>query len=455
LRIISPKESGGVEIKCEKTIKSCSAVQIPVFVALVEASNFIFSMVTDARVSRQLARLGGVYRDPARVNRDASSLLKSSVGSHLQPISAVYADDSGDTQTVLVLQGTIAIHFRGNTYQLLVDMYLVPGYPNRPPVCYVRLAPNMYLKENHRHVGSDGKVYMPYLHEWRPGTHNLVEMTVAMSSVFSADPPVFSRPAPAPAASAVVLTTTQPPAYLSTSIPSTAASATTSYTPHQQQQQPAWISQQEQLEAMMAREAAEANAAAEAARRAEQEEREQEERQKAVKAYEEAQLKQVKAAVTAKIQTHCREQAALTKQLVKEDRIDQQRLLSTHPETIEAQIKVFQTKKADFERKHTVVAARTAEIQDWLQQHENNKKGVVQQKSIDDICVPETAIHRQMLDLAAENASISDALYFLDRALYKDQLTVTEHLRQVRKLAKQQFLVRAHLLKIQQSQLAR
>jgi len=55
-----------------------------------------------------------------------------------------------------------------------------------------------------------------------------------------------------------------------------------------------------------------------------------------------------------------------------------------------------------------------------------------------------------MLQLAAENASISDALYFLDRALYAGSLNPTQHLRQVRKLAKQQFLVRAHLLKIQQ-----
>ena len=107
-------------------------------------------MVQDPRVNRQLARLGGVYRDPARVNRDASSLLKSSVGQHLQPIAAHHTDDRGHTDTVLVLQGTIAIHFRGNTYQLLMDIYLVPGYPIRPPVAYVRLAPNMYLKENHK-----------------------------------------------------------------------------------------------------------------------------------------------------------------------------------------------------------------------------------------------------------------------------------------------------------------
>jgi ESCRT-I complex subunit TSG101 len=116
-------------------------------------------MVVDLRVSRQLERLGGIYRDPARIQRDASTLLKSSVGQQLNPLTAVYADETnGDVHTVLVLQGTIAIHYRGQTYQLLMDIYLVPSYPIRPPVCYIRLAPHMYLKDHHKHVATDGKV---------------------------------------------------------------------------------------------------------------------------------------------------------------------------------------------------------------------------------------------------------------------------------------------------------
>ena len=85
-------------------------------------------MVNDPRVTAVLARLGGVYRDPQRVDRDASSLLKSSVGSTLVPISATRVENNGYASTVLVLQGTIAIFFRGNTYQVLVDIYLPAGY---------------------------------------------------------------------------------------------------------------------------------------------------------------------------------------------------------------------------------------------------------------------------------------------------------------------------------------
>ena len=103
-------------------------------------------MVHDPRVTTLLSRLGGLYRDPARVDRDASSLLKSSVGAHLTPGIAPLVENNGDSSHCLVLQGTIAIVFRGQTYQLLVDIYLPPGYPIRPPVSYVRLAENMVRK---------------------------------------------------------------------------------------------------------------------------------------------------------------------------------------------------------------------------------------------------------------------------------------------------------------------
>ena len=98
-------------------------------------------MVHDPRVSSCLARLSGVYRDALRVDRDAATLLKSPVGSNLVPIVAQFLESSrsnsnsifGSNKTnngtnVLVLQGTIAIHFRGQTYQLLIDQYLPAGY---------------------------------------------------------------------------------------------------------------------------------------------------------------------------------------------------------------------------------------------------------------------------------------------------------------------------------------
>jgi ESCRT-I complex subunit TSG101 len=99
-------------------------------------------MVQDPRVTTLLSRLGGLYRDPNRVDRDTSSLLKSSVGTHLTPGISPLVENNGNSSHCLVLQGTIGIVFRGTTYQLLVDIYLPSGYPIRPPVSFIRLAKN-------------------------------------------------------------------------------------------------------------------------------------------------------------------------------------------------------------------------------------------------------------------------------------------------------------------------
>jgi ESCRT-I complex subunit TSG101 len=377
-------------------------------------------MVSDPRVSQQLTRLGGIYRDPARIQRDASTLLKSSVGSHLQPISAVYADETnGDTHTVLVLQGTVAIHYRGQTYQLLMDMYLVPAYPMRPPVCYVRLAPNMYLKENHKHVAQDGKVHLSYLQEWNPATHNLVEMTVAISSVFSNDPPVFSRPPTAqdvfiPSPHTVVARTAHP----------IAASDRRSV---------------QQREASLAREAEAANTALMAARQAEQNE--------AVARYEQAQTAQMRQAVNAKLQTFCREQRAVVQRLVQEDAQDQRRLPLTS--TVRQQKEQYQARRESLQKCLLIVEQRTEQIQTWLMNVPDAASPPL--LAIDDLCVPEAPRDAVRMQLAAENATLSDAMYFLDQALYDSKLSIDLHLKHIRSLAKQQFLVRAHLLKLSSS----
>jgi len=388
-------------------------------------------MVNDHRVTTLLGRLGGLYRDPSRVDRDASSLLKSSVGVHLTPAIAPLVENNGDTSNCLVLQGTIAIVFRGNTYQLLVDIYLPPGYPIRPPVSYVRLAQNMYLKENHPHVGSDGMVYMPYLHEWNARTHTLIEMVVAMSSVFSADPPVFTRSAPAPPPPQATAQPPPPPAY-DTGIRSSNVDSDRYM--------------QEQIEAIMAREAAEANAAAEAARKAEQEAQERERQLEAQKVWEEKKKYQLKDQVNQKILAHLQSVAADAKTMVQSDWRDQQ-LLKHSKENIDEEIEDNYALIQKLEENIATVDNKTTEIEKWLEENKNAKEKTV---PVDDLCQPATKLHAQMLDLSSDNAAITDALYFLDRAMYMGHVDCTTHLKSVRKLAKRQFLVRAHLIKINQ-----
>ncbi|KAJ1847588.1 suppressor protein stp22 of temperature-sensitive alpha-factor receptor and arginine permease [Coemansia sp. RSA 2708] len=60
----------------------------------------------------------------------------------------------------------------------------------------------------------------------------------------------------------------------------------------------------------------------------------------------------------------------------------------------------------------------------------------------------QTAAMEQLFDLAGEIAAIDDTLYFLGRALNDGKLSSTVYMRQVRKLAQQQFMAKALALKI-------
>lgn len=390
-------------------------------------------MVQDPRVTTLLSRLGGLYRDPSRVDRDASSLLKSSVGVHLAPGIAPLVENNGDTSNCLVLQGTIAIVFRGNTYQLLVDIYLAPGYPIRPPVSFVRLAKNMYLKENHPHVGSDGMVYMPYLNEWNGRTHSLIEMVVAMSSVFSADPPVFTRskPAPPPPPPTESL---PPPAYDPTYISVSETMDSERY-------------MQQQIEAIMAKEAAEANAVAEAARRAAEQEAQEKERQRAAQQVWESKKKgQVRDQANQKIVSHLQTAATEAKTIVQSDWRDQQ-LMKQGKESLEEELEAAHRLIQSLEESIATVDKKTVDIKEWLEESSSANE---QEVPVDDLCVPASRLHSQLLDLSSENAAITDALYYIDRGMFTGHIDCSTHLKSVRKLAKRQFLVRALLLKINQ-----
>mmetsp|Transcript_15345 Transcript_15345/g.42571 ORF Transcript_15345/g.42571 Transcript_15345/m.42571 type:complete len:397 (-) Transcript_15345:1106-2296(-) len=387
-------------------------------------------MVNDARVMTLLGRLGGLYRDPARVNRDASSLLKSSVGIHLTPGIAPLVENNGDSSHCLVLQGTIAIVFRGNTYQLLVDIYLPPGYPIRPPVSFVRLAENMYLKEHHPHVGSDGMVYLPYTHEWNPRTHSLIEMVVAMSSVFSADPPVFTRaPAPQPP---------PPPSYSSYTSSSNSNSSPMNRkpaAPNSSIDSERYI--QDQIAAIMAKEAEEA-------RTAETEQKLMQQQIAAQREWEEKKLKQIRTEVNQKIQSYLMDFTEETKKTLSADWRDQEHL-KHNKDQIQKEMQELTEKKKELKDHIEIIDEKTKEINEWLEESKNAVDG---EPEVDDVCQPVNKLDAQMLDLSAENAALTDAMYFLDRGMYMGQIDCTTHLKMIRKLAKRQFLVRAHLIKI-------
>merc|ERR1712232_386988 len=105
-------------------------------------------------------------------------------------------------------------------------------------------------------------------------------------------------------------------------------------------------------------------------------------------------------------------------------------------------------RKGNLERADATVYEYNKELQQWIEEVESQKERLKNDEDVDKLVVTSDIQSEQMLDLSCENASISDCLYFLDRALVKGTIPLDVHLKQVRKLAKKQFLVRAHLMKI-------
>jgi len=121
--------------------------------------------------------------------------------------------------------------------------------------------------------------------------------------------------------------------------------------------------------------------------------------------------------------------------------------LKKSKDTIASQLNQLNAADSELTGAIAAVEAKTLEVRDWLAENgEANKEA--EAASVDDVCRPVSKLHAQMLDLSAENAALTDALYFLDRAMYQGRMDCTTHLKSVRKLAKRQFFIRAHLIKI-------
>uniref|UniRef100_A0A7S2DW88 UEV domain-containing protein n=1 Tax=Helicotheca tamesis TaxID=374047 RepID=A0A7S2DW88_9STRA len=372
-----------------------------------------------ANVSNLLHRLGGVYRDPSRVNRDASNLLRSSAGTHLKASTApLVQNDGSSTPSVLLFSGTVAMIFRGNTYNTPVDIYLPPGYPVRPPVCFVRPVGDMVIKERHRNVATDGMVYCPYLHEWRPHNHDLKGLVATLSQIFGENPPLYAKPRTAPTRPEPPRTTTavngHPPSY-------------DAIAARQQQAEAARIEQQQRAAA------AEEEARIAAAKAASIEEQDR-------------LTSETRIMLTSKLQHSLNTYFREARTIVSSDMKDQSKL-ERGTRAVESQRSALQNLKPHLMSLHETLDERTKELQSLV---DHLSSSPAEEANVDDLVVPGDVHSAQMLQLSAENAGINDCLFFLDKKLAKGELPLDIHLKRVRKLAKKQFLVRAHLMKIGQ-----
>ncbi|KAG8438413.1 hypothetical protein GDO86_008915 [Hymenochirus boettgeri] len=112
----------------------------------------------------QLKKLLGKYK-----YRDLSVreiLNVTSVYRDLKPLMDSYVFNDGSSRELLSMVGTIPVSYKGNTYNIPICLWLLDTYPFNPPICFVKPTSTMTIKTG-KHVDANGKIYLPYLHEWK------------------------------------------------------------------------------------------------------------------------------------------------------------------------------------------------------------------------------------------------------------------------------------------------
>lgn len=95
---------------------------------------------------------------------------------------------------LLLLDGTVAVPFRGNVYHIPVHIWFPRAYPQEPPIVYVVPIRDMLLRSG-THITPEGCVQVPYMHTWmrKPEAGSLLELVRECQAAFSLEPPVMAK----------------------------------------------------------------------------------------------------------------------------------------------------------------------------------------------------------------------------------------------------------------------
>ncbi|GAU97664.1 hypothetical protein RvY_08922 [Ramazzottius varieornatus] len=133
------------------------------------------------------------YKYPQLTAKDAQKVI--AYYPDLRTLTAQYVFPDGLSRELLNLTGTLPITYKGNTYNIPVEMWIMDTHPYNPPLCYVKPTADMRIKSPHRHVDQNGRIYLPYLTDWNHAKSDLLECCHVLVMIFSEEPPVYAKKA--------------------------------------------------------------------------------------------------------------------------------------------------------------------------------------------------------------------------------------------------------------------
>lgn len=393
------------------------------------------------------------YQHPDIAKRDILNVFNSY--KDLRPVLDTFVFNDGTRKELLCLDGTIPVPYKGNTYNIPICLWLMDTHPYNPPMVFVKPTSSMMLKTG-RHIDSNGRVYLPYLHEWKHPQADLIGLFQVLIIVFGEDPPVYSKAAAPPRpsyppstqegnmpypASGGGMPVPYPPSttagYPSQQTPSTysgggggggaypksqwyGGSPTPGY-PYQGQNYPPYPSTQSY--------AAQTGAQTSGAGLQISDEQIRESLLSAVKDKLKRRAHEVSSQGQAELETLRRTQDDLNKGKT----------------TLEQMLQRLEKEQSDVERTIMLLQEKDEEIQQVIQKMES--RGEV---NVDEAVVPSAPLYKQLLNTFAEEQAIEDALFYLSDALQRGVIDIEQFLKKVRELSRKQYMQRALIQKCRQ-----
>ncbi|XP_023164137.1 tumor susceptibility gene 101 protein [Drosophila hydei] len=143
--------------------------------------------IEEAQLTKYLSK----YKNVAATRKDVVDVVTSYRSLTYNLEKFVFND--GSVKDLLALQGTIPVVYKNNTYYIPICIWLMDTHPQNAPMCFVKPTPTMQIKVS-MYVDHNGKVYLPYLHDWQPHYSDLLSLIQVMIVTFGDHPPVYSKP---------------------------------------------------------------------------------------------------------------------------------------------------------------------------------------------------------------------------------------------------------------------
>lgn len=349
------------------------------------------------------------YRHLEACKRDLFEALHAFKG--LAPDYDTFVFDDGEEKTLVNVNGTIPINYKGNTYNIPVCFWLLSDYPSAAPMAYVKPTRDMQIKAS-TSVDLNGKIFIPYLEEWRQPDSNLLDLIQICTLVFGQSPPVFSKGKSA--------STTASPAVIPTN----------------------GISRQSSLQQDVATPTS-ANGDSPRRQTSSQNGGESSKKKRDEDFITEEQLKaSFVTAVESKLKVKLEEELLKTKA-----EIDS--LHSTNKELLDGQEKIDDILKELSEAEKDLDGhVEALNIQDMeLEAALLRLKELEEKKDVDEFVVVKNACDAQIVDAVAADSVLDDGIYSLGRVFDEGIIECDVYLKKVRDLSRKQFLQRATILK--------